>query len=311
MKQLSLVLLAALLALERLRLEGQRRSTSPPSSRTSRIPRSASRSSGAQAWAVAARSCASGLGLATSGNKLFAAGRDGDVAAFDLKTGKQLWRIETKLELAGGTGVGADPSPWVRPTVRCVALAMDTGAQRWRADVKGEILSAPAVADERSRRAHRRRQAARARPRRWQGNLVRGTADSAPHVAWRRRARRGARPRDFRFRQRPRARGQPDRWRDGLGFTRCRRRMAAPSSNASTTSTLAVKVLGDEVFVAGFQGRAAMLALDSGQVWWTREVSSYRGVDVDDRPYVRVHVPGRTAGDHAPHRPAGVGATRC
>jgi outer membrane protein assembly factor BamB len=44
----------------------------------------------------------------------------------------------------------------------------------------------------------------------------------------------------------------------------------------------AVKVLGDDVFVAGFQGRAAMLALDSGQLWWTREVSSYRGVDVDD-----------------------------
>ena len=25
-----------------------------------------------------------------------------------------------------------------------------------------------------------------------------------------------------------------------------------------------------------------MLALDSGQIWWTRDVSSYRGVDVDD-----------------------------
>jgi outer membrane protein assembly factor BamB len=44
----------------------------------------------------------------------------------------------------------------------------------------------------------------------------------------------------------------------------------------------AVKVVGDDVFVAGFQGRAAMLALDSGQIWWTRELSSYRGVDVDD-----------------------------
>ena len=42
----------------------------------------------------------------------------------------------------------------------------------------------------------------------------------------------------------------------------------------------AVKVLGEEVYVVGYQGRAAMLALDSGQVWWTREVSSYRGVDV-------------------------------
>jgi outer membrane protein assembly factor BamB len=25
-----------------------------------------------------------------------------------------------------------------------------------------------------------------------------------------------------------------------------------------------------------------MLAIDSGQVWWTRDISSYRGVDVDD-----------------------------
>jgi outer membrane protein assembly factor BamB len=44
----------------------------------------------------------------------------------------------------------------------------------------------------------------------------------------------------------------------------------------------AVKVVGDEVYVAGFQGRAAMLAIDSGQIWWTHDVSSYRGVDVDD-----------------------------
>jgi outer membrane protein assembly factor BamB len=44
----------------------------------------------------------------------------------------------------------------------------------------------------------------------------------------------------------------------------------------------AVKVVDQDVFVAGFQGRAAMLALDNGQIWWTRELSSYRGVDVDD-----------------------------
>ncbi|MBK6598567.1 MAG: PQQ-binding-like beta-propeller repeat protein [Proteobacteria bacterium] len=42
-----------------------------------------------------------------------------------------------------------------------------------------------------------------------------------------------------------------------------------------------VKVADEDVFVAGFQGRAAMLAIDSGQIWWTRDVSSYRGVDID------------------------------
>src|SRR6187402_1143031 len=45
-----------------------------------------------------------GLGLATADNRLFAAGPDGDVAAFDLKSGKQIWRTKTDLALTGGTG---------------------------------------------------------------------------------------------------------------------------------------------------------------------------------------------------------------
>jgi len=32
----------------------------------------------------------------------------------------------------------------------------------------------------------------------------------------------------------------------------------------------------------GFQGRTAMLALDSGQIWWAHDMSSYRGLYVDD-----------------------------
>ena len=72
----------------------------------------------------------------------------------------------------------------------------------------------------------------------------------------------------------------------------------------------AVKVVGDDVFVAGFQGRAAMLALDSGQIWWTRDVSSYRGVDVDDEQMYVSHVAGRAGGDQAPHAAAGVAQRR-
>ena len=30
----------------------------------------------------------------------------------------------------------------------------------------------------------------------------------------------------------------------------------------------AVHVVGENVFAAGYQGRTAMLALDSGQIWW-------------------------------------------
>jgi outer membrane protein assembly factor BamB len=44
----------------------------------------------------------------------------------------------------------------------------------------------------------------------------------------------------------------------------------------------AVRVVGDNVFATGFQGRTAMLALDSGQIWWAHDMSSYRGLAVDD-----------------------------
>ena len=44
----------------------------------------------------------------------------------------------------------------------------------------------------------------------------------------------------------------------------------------------AVRAVGDNVFAVGFQGRTAMLALDSGQIWWAHDMSSYRGLVADD-----------------------------
>ena len=43
------------------------------------------------------------------------------------------------------------------------------------------------------------------------------------------------------------------------------------------------RVAGDDVFVVGYQGRVAMLARDSGQIWWGRDTSSYRGLAMDER----------------------------
>jgi outer membrane protein assembly factor BamB len=36
------------------------------------------------------------------------------------------------------------------------------------------------------------------------------------------------------------------------------------------------------VYAVGFQGKVAMLAIDTGQVWWSHEDSSYRGLTVDE-----------------------------
>jgi outer membrane protein assembly factor BamB len=222
-----------------------------------------------------------GLGLATAGNKLFAAGRDGDVAAFDLKTGRQVWRVETKLALAGGTGVGADIVAVGSADGQVLVYAADTGAKRWQADVKGEILSAPAVADSevvvRTVDGRLRGLAIADGKELWSAEqqiprlTLRGTA--APVVA-----------RDVAISGFDNGRVLAVSLADGATV------WDSPVSPAHGRTELerlndidaAVKVVGDEVFVAGFQGRAAMLALDSGQIWWTRDVSSYRGVEVDD-----------------------------
>jgi outer membrane protein assembly factor BamB len=222
-----------------------------------------------------------GLGLATAGNKLFAAGRDGEVAAFDLKSGKQLWRVDTKTELSGGTGVGADVVVVGSADGQVLVFAADTGAQRWQASVKGEILSAPAVADNevivRTVDGKLRALAMADGKELWSAEqqiprlTLRGAA--APVIA-----------RDVAISGFDNGRVLAVNLADGATV------WDSPVSPAHGRTELerlndidaAVKVQGDEVFVAGFQGRAAMLALDSGQIWWTRDVSSYRGVDVDD-----------------------------
>src|SRR5512140_1613934 len=48
-----------------------------------------------------------GLGLSVDGNRVYAAGRKGEVAAFDLASGRSIWRAKTKLALSGGPGAGA------------------------------------------------------------------------------------------------------------------------------------------------------------------------------------------------------------
>jgi outer membrane protein assembly factor BamB len=222
-----------------------------------------------------------GLGLASAENRLFAAGRDGDVAAFDLKSGKQLWRVETKLSLAGGTGVGGDTVAVGSADGQVVALSAANGAERWRADVKGEVLSAPAVsATEVVVRTVDGKLRALALA---DGKEVWSTEQQIPRLT----LRGVAAPvvvRDVAISGFDNGRVLAVSLADGVTVWDS---PVSPSHGRTELERLndidaAVKVAGDDVFVAGFQGRAAMLALDSGQIWWTRDLSSYRGVDVDD-----------------------------
>lgn len=222
-----------------------------------------------------------GLGLGASDTRLFAAGRDGDVAAFDLKTGKLAWRTKTDLALAGGTGVGAGLVVVGSLDGQVVALSESNGVQKWRADVRGEILSSPAVAANaiivRTVDGKLRALSTTDGKELWSAEqpipklTLRGVA--APVIA-----------KDMAISGFDNGRVLAVSVADGATVWDS---PVSPSHGRTELERLndidaAVKIVGDDVFVAGYQGRAAMLAIDSGQVWWTHDVSSYRGVDVDD-----------------------------
>jgi outer membrane protein assembly factor BamB len=222
-----------------------------------------------------------GLGLATANERLYAAGYDGDVAAFDLRNGKQLWRTRTRLELTGGTGASTDLVAVGSAKGVVVALSAADGKEVWRAEVHGEILSAPAVGAHeivvRTVDGKLRALAAADGKELWSTEqqipklTLRGVA--SPVIA-----------RDMVISGFDNGRVLAVSAADGATVWDS---PVSPSHGRTELDRLndldaAVKVVGDDVFVAGFQGRAAMLALESGQIWWTRDVSSYRGVEVDD-----------------------------
>ena len=95
-------------------------------------------------------------------DKLFVASRDGEIKALEPQTGKRLWQVQLEQDresgwfdwfnaqypsakVAGGL-VSAYDKVFVGTEDGYVyALQQDSGEQVWRANVKGEVLSTPAV----------------------------------------------------------------------------------------------------------------------------------------------------------------------
>jgi outer membrane protein assembly factor BamB len=225
------------------------------------------------------------LGLALDGGTLYAASRAGEVEAIDPATGKTRWVAETKAELSAGPGVGGNMV--VVGTNDGDVIAFDTSGKRlWKTGVSGEVLAAPVVSGDRVivRTVDGRLRSLEAATGKEQWSAeepvprlsLRGAAppvlagetvlagfDSGKVVAvalangdvlWQSQV------------STPRGRSELERLADVDG---------------------AVRVEGEDGYAVGYQGRVVMFALDTGQVWWGRELSSYRGLALDaDQLYV-------------------------
>jgi outer membrane protein assembly factor BamB len=226
------------------------------------------------------------LALAEQDGTVFAASRNGRVRAIDVTSGRTRWQSDTKLELSSGPGAGDGLVVVGTNGGRLVALDAASGQQRWTAQMTGEVLATPLVAD------------GRVVVRTVDGRL-RALAVSDGSEAWvvedqvPRLSLRGTSP--------------PVRVADTVvggfdsgrvmavslasGETLWQAQVSTPRGRSELERLAdvdaAVRVSGGDVYAVGYQGRIAMMALDTGQVWWARDLSSYRGLDLDgDQIYV-------------------------
>jgi outer membrane protein assembly factor BamB len=222
-----------------------------------------------------------GLTLSVDNGHVYAAGHKGEVAAFDLASGRALWRVKTKLALSGGPGAGGGLVVVGSTFGDLVALNAADGKTRWKVRVNGEVLAAPAVSE-------------RLIAVRTVDGKLRGLSPTDGHEVW------------SQEQQVPRLslRGTAYPVMTGdlvlCGFDNGK--VAAVNANDGSVQwettiapphgkteierlddvDAAVRVSGSDVYAVGFQGRIAMLALDTGQIWWSHDASSFRGLGLDD-----------------------------
>ncbi len=217
---------------------------------------------------------------AGDGNRIYAASRDGNVAAFQPESGKQIWKTELDTELSAGPGVGEGLVVVGTADGLVVVLDARDGSERWRVNLGGETLSAPLIDDDlvivvtidNRMRAFQVRDGSE----RW------SIEQTTPLLTMRGSAR-------------PAIAGTSVI----AGFDNGRLlavdldsgdvlwdSVLAPPSGRSDLERLSdidgqISVVGQDIYASGYQGRVAAVAAESGQILWSREISSYVGVSAD------------------------------
>ena len=221
-----------------------------------------------------------GLAPASDGARIFAAAYDGSVAAFDAVKGNRLWKVETDLPLSGGPGVGDELLALGSSDGDVVLLEARTGVERWRTEVAGEVLAAPAIAS------------GRVLVRTGDGRLL-GLAVRDGSEVW--RVEQDVPRLTVRGTAAPVVAGDlvvcgfdngrlaaydvldgTVAWNVALATARGRGELERLVDLNSS-----VLVVGDDVFVVGYQGLAAGLTVESGAPLWDTQMSSASGMAAD------------------------------
>lgn len=214
------------------------------------------------------------------GNRIYAASVDGNVIALNPDNGKRVWRSKLDIPLASGPGVGDQIVVVVGLDGLVVVLNAEDGSERWRTYVGGESLATPLVFDEHVivQTVDNRLLALAA----FDGSERWSIEQSIPLLTMRGTASPVQAGRNI-----------------ITGFDNGRllavdlstgdvqwESMLSPPSGRSDLDRLAdidgeIAVVGQDIYAAGYHGRVASLAAESGQILWARELSTYEGVTAD------------------------------
>jgi outer membrane protein assembly factor BamB len=221
------------------------------------------------------------LGLAAGDDVLYAASRKGEVRALDAATGRTRWESDVEVELAAGPSAGEGLVVVGTSSGTVIALESADGKERWRAKLSGEVLAAPLVAG---------------------GRVIVRTVDGRLRALEAADGKEAWMVEDLVPRLTLRGTSAPVRAGDVVfcGFDSGRvmavsiptgdilwqAQVSTPRGRSELERLAdidaAVRVAGDEVYAVGYQGRVAMIARESGQIWWTRDLSSYRDIGMDE-----------------------------
>ncbi len=220
------------------------------------------------------------LSPASDGDRVFAASYDGNVVALDAESGNRIWRTETDVLLSAGPGVGDGIVVVAGYDGDLIALNSADGREIWRQDIAGESLARPIIQEKSvivysidgrlrvfssfdGREQWTLQQELPALTQRGSATpIVVGTSVIAGFDNGRLAAI------------------------NLLDGTQLWEAVLTPPSGRSDLDRLAdvdgaLAVVGQDVYAASYNGRIAAIAAESGQVLWTREISSPAGVSAD------------------------------
>ena len=221
-----------------------------------------------------------GLLVANDGDRIFVASHKGAVEALDLNTGKRLWRRELKAPLSAGPSAGQGLVFVGSSKGEIIALSQADGSPIWRVRINSEILSAPAISADlvavRSVDGKLHGLSIKDGMESWVVDQqvpklsMRGT--SAPLLTG-----------DLAISGFDNGRVLAINRHNGTTVWDA----AVGQSHGSTELARLIDVdapvvgEGDDLFAVAFQGRVVHLRRDTGEVLWTRDMSSYRGLVLD------------------------------